>query len=146
MKKIFLSTVILCSIITSSFANEKNEVSFRILNSFKNTFSDVQDLNWKITNNYVKASFVLDNKKTEAYYSYDGNLMGTSKPIAFDKLPKAAIKKITKKFPFPPYTLKECIEVTNAEGEISYYVSLLNEKQIAIILQINNYGQITTVQ
>lgn len=146
MKKIFLSTVILCSIITSSFANEKNEVSFRILNSFKNTFSDVQDLNWKITNNYVKASFVVDNKKTDAYYSYDGNLMGTSKQIAFDKLPKSAIKKITKKFPFPPYTLKECIEVTNAEGEISYYVSLLNEKQVTNILQINNYGQITTVQ
>ncbi|MGL1465806.1 hypothetical protein ACSTI9_00345, partial [Vibrio parahaemolyticus] len=78
---------------------------------------------------YVKASFVLDDEKVEAFYNNDGDLVATSKSIEFSKLPKKALRVIGEKYPFPPYELKETIEMTTAEHGTSYYVSFDTKKE-----------------
>jgi hypothetical protein len=146
MKKNILMAIIALAIFTTAFAGETNNVDFRVLNSFKNEFSNYQDLSWKTTNTYVKASFIMNNEKIEAFYNYDGTLMGTSKSIAFDKLPESAVRKITTKYPFPPYSLQKCIETTDAQGEVNYYISLLNENQQTIIVKIDTHGGVSQMQ
>ena len=128
MKKLIIAAFIAVAITGSAFAKPTETttetVSYRVLNSFKADFADAENVSWKIDKDFVKASFILENEKMEAFYNNDGELIATSKAIAFDKLPKKALKTITTKYPFPPYSLEECIELTNAAGVTNYYVNL----------------------
>ena len=69
-------------------------------------------------------------------------MIGTSKVMAFDKLPKNAIETITTKYTFPAFTVKDCIEFTNANNEKNYYVSLDKNTQ-TLVLEITKGGMVS---
>ena len=66
----------------------------------------------------------------EAFYSSDGDMIGTSKAITLDELSVKAKRDFAKKF--GSCTVKEAIRFEGAE-EGAYYISAANEKETVIV-------------
>jgi hypothetical protein len=144
MKKFIITAFIAVALTTSAFADPTN-VSYRVLDHFNTDFREAENISWTLSSKFAKANFDLNGKRMEAFYNLDGELIGSSFSIDYDKLPKKAITEISKKYPFPPYKLKECIEFTNGEGEKSYYTSFDTEKEL-VVVQINLFGNLNEIR
>jgi hypothetical protein len=139
MKKLFTAAIVALAITTTAFAADITKVNFQTLQNFKNTFVDAEDVQWSVRNDYAKASFIDDGDKMEAYFDLSGDLIGTSRAITTQVLPKAARKHINKKY--SDYTWKEVIEFKGKDSE-HYFVSLNNNKE-NVILQISKEGDVS---
>ncbi len=140
MKQLFIAVLIAVSITSTAFAGT-------ILNN--NTCQDITCVveNYKnviIENktDFTKASINEKDIQQEIFYSPEGDFIGTSKNIGYDKLPTRAIKTISKVFLAPEYTVKNCIQFVNADNATNYYVSLDTKTQ-RTILEINEFGNVT---
>lgn len=140
MKQVFMTAFLALAIGTSSFAatNEKT-ISYKATIHFSDAFKNAKNVTWKSEPRFDKATFVMDGVTVSAFYDSYGELIGTSKPFAFDKLPKAAIETITTKYTYPSYQLKDCIEFENANGEKNYYVSF-DKNNKTLVVEINRVG------
>ncbi|MDE3143049.1 MAG: hypothetical protein KGL19_02760 [Bacteroidota bacterium] len=141
MKKLFIAVLFVAAIGTSAFANPTT-VNYKILNSFGTDFKGAENVSWKVTSEFVKASFVYENTKLNAFYNLDGELIGTSKTFELNKLPKKALETITKKYPYPPYKLGECIEMTYPDGEKNYFLSFEINNE-TLVIQVSRAGEIS---
>ncbi len=144
MKKLFIAVLFVTAIGTSAFANPTT-VNYKILNSFGTDFKGAENVSWKVTSEFVKASFVYENTKLNAFYNLDGELIGTSKTFELNKLPKKALETITKKYPYPPYKLGECIEMTYPDGEKNYFLSFEINNE-TLVIQVSRAGEISVFQ
>jgi hypothetical protein len=138
MKKLFITALAAIAIGTSAFAGPSS-ISSRVSEHFTAAFSKAQNVSWKSSEKFDKVSFVLNNEKVDAFYDTDGDLIGTSKTFALDKLPKSALETITTKYTYPEYQLKDCIEFINATNEKNYYVSF-DKKNETVVLEITKSG------
>jgi len=142
MKKKFLVIAVVIMLTKTAFADENN-ISFSIINSFKTNFTSAKNVNWKLANDYVKASFEINGINKVAIYNYEGELIATSNKFEFNNLPQNAIETIAKKYPFPPYKLKDCIELVEADNEKNYFASFETAKE-TLVLKISLSGKVST--
>jgi len=133
MKKIFIAAIMAIAVSASAFA-APSTVSAKIKSRFSTEFATATNVEWKTTDTYAKASFVLNGEKVEAFYDVQGEKIGTSKAIAFTSLSKATQQSISKKF--AGYNVKETINFTDAEEVCKQYVSLENDKS-KVVLEIS---------
>jgi hypothetical protein len=141
MKKLFIAAIVAVFIGTTAFA-DPTSVNHKVLTSFTSDFRGAENVNWKMSEQFVRASFIYDEREYEAFYNYEGDLLGTSRAYAFDKLPKNALETIATKYPYPPYKLKECIQYTNADGEKSFFLSFEKGAE-TLVLQISLEGAVS---
>jgi hypothetical protein len=141
MKKLFITALAAIAIGTSAFAAPAS-ISKKVNAHFRSSFSNASEISWTKTEKFNKASFLIDNEKIEAFYDTYGDLIGTSKSIQFDKLPKSAIETITSKYTFPDYQVLECIEFVNADNEKNYYVSM-DKNDATVVLEITKKGMVS---
>lgn len=137
MKKILIAAAILVS--TSSFAATTNNSNDK--GNLKSLLGKVSNVQWKLADNFEKASVLVEEQKVDVYYNTDGDLIGTTRYQDFDKLPKNAIKIITKKYTYPEYSLLECISFVDSSNEKTYYVSMISESNY-LVLAITEYGEV----
>lgn len=142
MKKIITIALMAFLVVTSAFAGPNN-VSNKVNTHFTKTFQKAANITWKVGEEYVKATFELNNETMTVFYNKGGDLIGSSKTQAFDKLPKSAIETITREYKFPEYKLTDCIEFVNANNEKKYYVSFETQNE-TIIIDISMYGTVST--
>ncbi len=140
MKKIFILALTLTVIGSSVFATPAYS-SVKANNHFMNAFKKAKNITWEVNEKYEKESFVLNNESIEVFYELEGDLIGKSKKMAFDKLPKNAIETITTKFQFPDYQLKDCIAFENANEETNYYISF-QTKNKTMVVEISTKGNV----
>ncbi len=138
MKKLFILALIAIATGTSAFAGPSSKAS----EHFAAAFSTAKNVSWKTTDRFEKVSFVLNNEKVDAFYGTDGELIGTSKTMAFEKLPKSALEIITTNYTFPTYQVKDCIEFDDVNNGKNYYVSL-DKANETIALKITPSGIVT---
>jgi len=141
MKKLFITALAAIAIGTSAFASPAS-ISTKVNDHFATSFGKAKNVTWKSSDKFDKVSFVLNNEKVDAFYDSDGELIGTSKTMAFDKLPKSALENITTKYLYPEYQLKECIEFTTAFNNKNYYVSM-DKKNETLVLKITKAGTVS---
>jgi hypothetical protein len=139
MKKLFILALVAIATGTIGFAKEP---SFKVSNHFAASFSKAKNALWNTSNTFDKVTFVLDNEKVNAFYDKDGDLIGISKAIAFDKLPKSALEIITTRYTYPEFQLTDCIEFVTANNEKNYYISL-NKKNETVTLEITQTGTVS---
>lgn len=141
MKKFLFAAVVTLFIGTSSFA-ANSDAPFYSVSALKKAYKQSNAITWTTNDLYQKASLVSNGVNTEIFYTLDGDLIGTSKTFAYDRLPKNALTQMAINYAYPEYELVKCIEFVNADKETNYYISLsgLNED---LYLQINEKGQIT---
>lgn len=138
MKKFILATLITVTMGSSVLAADVSKVSFRVLNAFEAQYAGATDVNWTVTENYTKAKFTMEGEKVEAFFSSNGEVIGTSRKTEFKRLPLSAIQKIKKSY--GKYQVTETIEF-ELYGERKYYVSVENESDRKI-LEISLYGDV----
>lgn len=140
MKKLLFAVLITVAMAGSALATPTT-VSYKVQNRFSKSFTNASNVTWKITENFVKATFEYKGGTMNAFYTNDGDLIATSKVFPLEKLPKEALNTITNIYLYPTYQLKDCIEVTTAEGEKNYYV-LFTIGLDQLVLYITEGGEI----
>ena len=139
MKQILMIALVAIATATTAFAGPTTTISTKVSEHFAASFKNAKNVSWKSNDRFDKVSFILNDEKVDAFYDVDGELIGTSKVFAFDKLPKAAIETITTKYTFPEFQLKDCIEFTSANNEKNYYLSF-EKKNETVVLEITKAG------
>ena len=142
MKKLLTLTLAVIALGTSAFADTNKKTSYNGAGHFKSTFTTAQEVNWSSDVNFEKVSFLENGIKKEVFYTHQGELIGSAKTFAFDKLPKSALQTITTKYTYPEFQLQDVIEFVNADGDNTYFVSMDNAN-MKIVLEISVYGQVT---
>lgn len=142
MKKLFILTLAVIALGTSAFADTNKKTRYNGASHFSSTFTGVKEVNWSADEKFEKASFLENGIKKEVFYTHDGELIGSTKTYAFDKLPKSALQTITTKYTYPEYQLEDCIEFTNAAGETSYFISMEKTNQ-KLVLEISEAGSVS---
>ncbi len=141
MKKFLIAGLIVVSFATTAFASNNESVSSKAIAHLEANYSAAKDVSWTVSDNFEKASITVDNEKIDVYYNGYGDLIGSTKTMAFDKLPKSALDLLTTEYTFPDYQLTDCIEFTDADNNKSFYVSFdLNNERI--VLSISNNGSV----
>ena len=142
MKKLLISAVLTVLIATSSFAADGKELNSKVVSNFSQEFKHAKNVTWKSTENFVKASFILNDKSMAAYYDLDGNMIGTSTDIAIDDLPTNAKRAFAKKY--AEYTVKEAIQFEGVE-ETAYYIAAESENQ-TLLLKVSVEGFVSVLE
>lgn len=142
MKKFILATLITVAIGSSALAADVSKVSFRVLNAFEAQYADAKDVNWTVTPDYTKVKFTIEGQSVEAFYSSNGDVIGTSRKTEFERLPLLAIQKIKKNY--SKFTVTEAIEF-ELKDERKYYVSIENGTDRKI-LEVSMYGQVSVFE
>ncbi|MCW3109009.1 MAG: hypothetical protein JWQ09_3515 [Segetibacter sp.] len=140
MKKLFLVALLAVTVAASAFAKDTKKVNAAAIGNFKVEFKRASDVTWTVNDNYVKATFILNNERMEAFYNENGERIGTSRAITLDELPVKAKRAFAKKF--DGYTVKQAIEFDGTE-ETAYYLSAENEKE-SVILKVDNSEGLST--
>ena len=133
MKKIIVTLAIALSTL-SSFAGEV-KVSSKVLDAFQTEFATATDVNWTEGNNFYKASFVFNGQHVAAFYSTEGELLGTTRNISSLDLPinlQASLKK-----GYGSYWIADLFEVSNSEGT-GYYITLENADSKVVLKSTNS--------
>ena len=141
MKQLFMTAIIALTIGTSAYAGP-NTISTKVNDHFAVSFRNAKNVAWKTDQKFDKVSFVLDGVKVQAFYDVEGELIGTSKTFAFDKLPKSALETITTQYTYPEYQLQDCIEFVNADKEKNFYISFAKQNG-TVVLEITEGGMVS---
>jgi len=137
MKKIFLIAILAVSLTANaSTSNNEVKVNYRIENSFREAFNKAKDVKWTKVGSYVKALFVMQHEQVEAFFNYDGELIGTSRAISLEDLPTSAKRTFAKKY--SGYNVNEVI-LFEGKDESAYFISAQKEQE-KIILKVVGGG------
>lgn len=109
MKKILIAVAILFTVGCSvSYATGKDKINPRIIAVFQKEFIGVSSVSWSVSENLVKANFVYNSVRTEAYFNNDAELVGTARNVLFNELPLSVMKQIDQRFgSIPVYDIVE---------------------------------------
>ena len=140
MKKLLFTALIALSIVTTAFADDvkkvksTTKVNAKALSNFAKQFEFASNISWTAKPAYVKASFTMNNVRMEAFYDYQGNMIGSSHAICLDDLPTNAKRLFAKRY--AGYTVKEAIQFDGMD-ESAFYISAENDTQ-SVILKVSS--------
>ena len=127
MKKFIIGlAAVLTLVSTTAFATGKDKIN-PALTTFEKEFKGATDVRWQEGTDVIRAAFIFNNFRVEAYFSYAGELLGTARTVLFNQLPLAVIKEINNRYgEVPAYEIVEYSSGT----ETFYYmtVDLINKK------------------
>lgn len=124
MKKITLAAVALL-ITAAGYAANPPEVAEKVLNAFKQTFYDPQEIKWYDNDNGYEVHFKCDNILSKVWYDGEGNITSTHRYYGEYNLPPFILGKIKKKY--ADKKVFGVTEITNDAG-LNYYVTLEDSK------------------
>jgi len=130
MKKMILSLAIAFTTLTAFAGNEDN-VNQKVLNAFKNDFTAVSQVEWTMTDDYYKASFIYNDNYVYAYYSTEGELLGLTRNISPVDLPVHLQMNLKKKY--SNYWISDLFEV--AKNDATYYYVTLENADSKVVLK-----------
>lgn len=137
MKKTILSLAIGLAAFSSAFAKAPESANDRAAAAFQKDFRKASDVRWDVTNNYVMATFQLDNETQFAYYDFQGNLIGVVHHILTSSLPEDLSKDIKKHY--AGYWVSELFQVTSEHG-VYYYIQLKNGDETIVMSTEDSNG------
>ena len=132
MKAIFILLASLISLVSSA---ETPGVDPVVVKSFENTFANATEVDWKVSEKFVKVQFALDGQYINAFYNGDGELIALTRNISSSQLPvmlQVSLKKETENF-----WITELFEITNEEGT-SYFVCLESADEKIVLHSTGN--------
>jgi hypothetical protein len=125
---------------TTRAAATPENVDAKILNHFAKTFATAENVTWKRTADFYKASFTRNNQRMEVFYNDKDELICTATYIGRQDIPCSAMSAIQAKY--DGYRLASAIKCVDADGTIHYYTEVENAKK-KVILQTDSDGNTT---
>ena len=139
MKRIFVSLLFMLAVgLTTALADNKTDVNSKIKQSFKKEFTAAEFVSWDEVGNYRIARFVFHDHAAIAYFTEDGELLGSARTILFNQLPIAVIKSFEKNFDGANFI--EVSEISNMEG--TSYVIKAETRNKLYHVKLNANGNI----
>ncbi|RYE14114.1 MAG: lipoyl(octanoyl) transferase [Rickettsiales bacterium] len=122
MKFLLATLISLFSLVsTTSHASDEVNVSSAVISSFQASFKNASEVTWKVTGNYFKANFVLNEQYVSAFYGETGNLVAVTRNISSFQLPITLQTKL--KDAYSNYWISDLFELSDDNGT-SYYVTV----------------------
>lgn len=147
MKKIILSTIMFAAITVSAMASGTKKVAVPGLvdGAFRSDFIGAKNVTWSIYKQYYRATFVEGNKQYTAYYTDDGELVGDTYDIAFNKLPATAQRHILEKY--GDYKIDETMQYVDEQPDDDIYIvgSPFDDTVYFVALEKDNQQKILEV-
>jgi len=131
--------ILSAAFVTHAAATPEN-VDARILNHFAKTFATAENVTWKHTKDFSKASFTRNNQRMEVFYNDKDELICTATYIDMKAIPCAALSVIQDKY--EGYRCTSAIKYVDADGITRYYTEMENDKK-TVILQSDSDGYIS---
>ena len=141
MKRIFISTAVAALLTVNVFAAKVNKaeggadnVSYAVSTNFNSEFVRAENVTWKVTPQFQKATFTIDGVKKSAFYNSKGELIGVTQNVQYRELPAKAKKEIGAKY--EGYFANEVIKLDNGDSSsdsIVYFVDLKNSKEEVLV-------------
>ncbi|OJW18446.1 hypothetical protein [Mucilaginibacter sp. 44-25] len=153
MKKLFITTAIAALLSVNVFAGDKivkaeggnDNVPSYVVSQFQNDFIGAENVTWKVTRDFRKATFTVDGVQKSAFYNLRGEFMGLTENVQYRALPVAAQKTIAAKF--QGYFANEIIKLEN-ENNVEptvYFVDLKNDKE-EVLVRVTPTGSVYPFQ
>ncbi len=128
MKKLLFTLAIAISSI-AVFANEET-TNTTVLKEFKKDFPAATDVQWSHSTDFYKATFELNKQYISAFYTPEGEFIGTTRNITSVNLPLALQLKIRNDY--NNYWIADLLEVSNSNGT-TYYLTIQDaDKQLVL--------------
>jgi hypothetical protein len=138
MKKRILVWVLLLTIgVSTTFANNAEGVSEKVISSFKKEFAEARDVQWEKSKEYLKATFSLNEQVMFAYYSEEGKLLAVTRNLPSGQLPINLLADVKKNY--GGYWITQLFEIA-MDTESSYYITLENENQTIVLKSAGTDG------
>ncbi len=141
MKNLFLSLSMIVAASTV-FASEATNVNERVEASFKREFPGAKLIEWSTTGDFNKATFMLWDHRTEAYFTSDGQLQGSSRSLFYNQLPLAVMTAVDKKF--SGADVLDINEINNTDG--TCYSLLLETGTRKYRIKVDAAGSINEIK
>jgi hypothetical protein len=121
IKKPFLILVCLLTVSAGVFAHEGIEINEKLLQTFKQTFPDAEQVKWLEATDKYTVNFTDNGILTKVDYDKDGNFIGSIRYYYERNLPVNIICRLQKK-----YANKKVFGVTEmtTESNVEYYIKL----------------------
>jgi len=127
MKKQIITAIAAIFLMTSvTFAKDTNPVPKQIVNELNQQFKNANDVIWNASPNFYKASFTVANQSMQAFFSFEGQLIGVSRTISLEQLPMALLQEANEKSNSQPAT--ELFELLTDRGT-EYYITFGTGKE-----------------
>jgi hypothetical protein len=142
MKKFLLSLTLTAAIIGSAFATpEKNEPSIIVKTAFTKEFALVKDVKWEsiADKGVYQARFTFNDESVAAYFTEDGEFLGTMRLISKSRLPVLAVNELARKYG-DMYLVS--VYEHSTPSELAYYITLTNAKG-GLVLKATGDGEMT---
>jgi len=124
-----ITTLVLLAVImtTSIFASDKGDnKNTQVLAAFSSKFSSATEVSWDRAQDFLKATFKMNEQYMFAYYTEDGELVGVCRNINSTQLPlnlQVELKKVSSNS-----WITELFEYAS-ENDNAYYVTIENADQ-----------------
>jgi hypothetical protein len=137
MKKLLFAAFVLTSSFSAMADDIKNE---KVLDAFRKTFQNAQDVSWSTYSNVFEANFNVADIKLRISYDSEGNVTRTIRYYSGKMLPAYIQAKVGKSF-----AGKSVFGVTEltSENEVLYHIILEDEKTWTHV-RSDAYGNLIT--
>jgi len=107
--------------------------------TFQKEFNGATNVKWTEGRDVISASFILSDSRIIAYFSSDGELLGTARNVLFNQLPLAVIKEINNRYGNTP--VSDITEYTS--GLATYYGMYVDTPTKHLKIKISSEGDVT---
>jgi len=142
MKKIIFLLTISTALLISSFTYAADsEPSFKAKQAFTSEFTQVKDVEWTTLNKegIYQVKFTFNNEILQAFFTEDGEFLGTTRQILKSQLPILVLTELEKKY--ADARVITIFEHSKSDG-LDYYITLTTNKG-AIIVKAKGNGDLS---
>jgi hypothetical protein len=124
IRKTFFMSLFLLVLSAGAFAAKETNISEKMLQTFKQTFPDAQQVVWSEQGDKYTVNFRQGDILTKVEYDKDGNFLGSLRYYTEKNLPVTILCRLQKK-----YSDKKIYGVTEmaTDSSVEYYIKLEDE-------------------
>jgi len=138
MKKIFLSLTLSAALLSSAFTYAaNNEPNFKVKQAFSSEFTQVKNVEWIVMDKegVYQAKFIFNNETLQAFFTEDGEFLGTTRQVLKSQLPISVASGLEKQY--GSARLISIFEYSKKDG-LDYYITLTTDKGAMIVKATGN--------
>jgi len=142
MKKILLSMTLAVAILGAAFATPADrEPSVIVKTAFAKEFINITEVKWVAaeTTGVYEARFTFNNESLQAYFTEEGEFLGTMRLISASRLPVLAANALARKY--GNYHVVSVFEYSKPE-RVAYYITVSDAKG-GMMLEATGNGELT---
>lgn len=143
MKNLLVTlSLVLTAGVTQAFAHTTSGDPIK-KETFSRRFVGAENVKWtSLADGYEKVAFTLGGTRAEAYFSSDGELLGTVRNIFYSQLPLLVMQTVSNRF--TDAVIIEVKEINNSDG--TAYRVVLEHQDKKYNIRLNTLGEITEQQ